>query len=701
MSTSAAASSTPLLSVLDVDGELVGAAPELTDDQLVELFGVMVRTRAFDRRATSLRRQGRIGEYYRCEGQEGLAGAAYALAPEDWIYTAYRDQPAWFARGLPFSAVLSLYKGVPPREWDTDRLRITRMNATIGTHLPHAVGAMHAARLRGENDAALVLFSDGATSEGDFHAGLNFAGVWKTPTVFLCQNNQYAQSVSLAFQTAGTIADKALGYGMPGIRVDGMDPLAMHAAASEALARARAGEGSTLIEMVCYRYHGHATFESNPLQYRPEGEPEAWMAKDPLERMRKYVRRLGLADEESETAWVAEVHAACDAAMEEFEQQEKPDRVLAVRDTYARVPRATLDHLHQVQRDLGEPESAAEVFEPAPESELPGGERRTMTHVQALREAIYEAMAGDPLMVCLGEDVAADGGCFKATEGLLEEFGPQRVIDSPLCESGIVGTAVGMATAGVRVMAEIQLAGFVYPAFDQLVGHVARIRSRYQGARTCPLVVRLPGGGGFRGHEFHMDCPEALIAHMPGTFVVASSDPIDAKGLLAAALAHEDPVVFLEPVSLYRTQKAEVPVEPYAIPLGRAHIARPGSDVTVVTYGRQVGRALKAAERAAEEGIDAEVINLRTIRPWDEATVFASVARTGRLVTVHDAHRAHGVGAEVAVRVTEELFGDLQGPPIRVATFDGNRPALQYEQLVDIDDAWILAAIRRSTQGGS
>jgi 2-oxoisovalerate dehydrogenase E1 component len=687
-----------LFRLLDEKGQLVGPEPDVGGGETVALFELMVRTRAFDRRATSLRRQGRIGEYYRCEGQESLAAAALALAPEDWVFTAYRDQPAWFARGVPFEAVLETYMGLPPESWDSERLHVTRLNATIGTHLPHAVGFTHAARLRGEPLAALALFSDGATSEADFHSGLNFAGVWRTPTVFLCQNNQYAQSVALKHQTAGVIASKAVGYGMPGVRVDGMDPLAMHQATAEALRRAREGGGPTLIEMVCYRYHGHATYESNPLQYRPEGEPEGWMEKDPIERLRLYLRERDLVTEADEEGWIEAVQQQCEEAMERLEQRRLPDRTAAIRNTYARVPESVVDHLHQVQRDLGEepgeiPEG--EVFVPAEETP-PVGPTEKMTHVQAIRAALHEAMARDAGMVCIGEDIAADGGCFKATEGFLEEFGAERVIDSPLCETGILGTAVGMAMGGHRVMTEIQLAGFVLPAVDQILGHVSRVRFRYQGERRCPILVRLPGGGGWRSHEFHMDSPEALFTQAPGTFVVASSSPAEAKGLVAAALEHPDPVVFLEPVSLYRTQKEEVPTEHYAIPLGRARVARQGEDLTLVTYGRQVPIALAAAERAAAEGIGVEVVDLRTLRPWDEATVFASVLKTGRLMTVHDAPRGGGVGAEIAARVSEELLDSLDAPPVRVAGFDANRPTLKSEAIADIDAEWVLGAVRRA-----
>jgi pyruvate dehydrogenase E1 component beta subunit len=386
--------------------------------------------------------------------------------------------------------------------------------------------------------------------------------------------------------------------------------------------------------------------------------------------------------------------------MAELEGRGLPPRAFAIRDTYEKIPRSVIKHFHEVQRDLGEPLTefaGSELFVPDQESPLPDGETADMTHVEAVRNAMRSAMRRDPDMICVGEDIGLDGGCFKATDGFLAEFGEDRVIDSPLCETGIVGTAVGMSLRGNRVMAEIQLAGFVYPALDQILSHVSRTRTRYQGTMNCPVVIRAPGGGGFRGFEFHMDCPEGLLMTMPGTTIVASSSPIEAKGLLTAALEHPDPVVFLEPISIYRKDREPVPVADYRIPLGRAKITRPGQDVTVVAYGRHVQKALAAAALAEEDGVSVEVIDLRTIRPWDEEAVFASVSRTRRLVTVHDSHRSGGVGAEIAARVFEELFESLAAPIARVAVFDANRPVLRCESLAEIDEQWILGAVRRTT----
>ncbi len=424
------------------------------------------------------------------------------------------------------------------------------------------------------------------------------------------------------------------------------------------------------------------------------------MSRDPLERMRRYLSDAGRVDDEAEQAWIDELQGECDRAMTRLEEADLPPRSFAVRHTYERIPEPVVQHLRSVQRDLGEEPtefSEAEVFAPDEEGALPDGSTEELTHVQAIRSAMESAMRRDPTMICIGEDIGADGGCFKATEGFLDEFGPDRVIDSPLCETGIVGTAVGMALHGNRVMAELQLAGFIYPALDQTLSHVSRIRSRYQGDLACPIVIRAPGGGGFGGLEFHMDCPEGLLMAMPGTTIVASSDPIQAKGLLSAALQHPDPVVFLEPIATYRTERQAVPLDDYVVPLGRARLVRPGDDVTIVTYGRQVGKAMLAADLAAKEGISTEVIDLRTLRPWDERTVLESVSRTRRLITVHDAHRAAGVGAEVATRVTEELFDSMAAPPVRVGVFDVNRPVLRCEKLMEVDEAWILGAIRRTT----
>ncbi|MDR7400331.1 MAG: alpha-ketoacid dehydrogenase subunit beta [Armatimonadota bacterium] len=316
----------------------------------------------------------------------------------------------------------------------------------------------------------------------------------------------------------------------------------------------------------------------------------------------------------------------------------------------------------------------------------------TRTMVEALNEALRQAMEEDRAVVVLGEDVGRYGGVFRVTEGLLDRFGPARVIDTPLAESAIVGVALGMAASGLRPVAEIQFAGFLYSAFDQLAAQAARLRARSGGRFGAPLVVRAPYGGGVRAPEFHSDSVEALLCHTPGLKVVIPSGPVDAKGLLLASIDDPDPVVFLEPMPLYRSLREEVPEDPYRQPLGRARLIRAGRDVTVVCWGAAVLLALRAAEALAPEGVEAEVLDLCTLNPLDVETLLESVRRTTRLVVVHEAPRSGGFGAEIAALAAERALDSLRAPVVRVTGWDVPYPAPAIE-------SYYLPSVRRVVRG--
>ena len=316
--------------------------------------------------------------------------------------------------------------------------------------------------------------------------------------------------------------------------------------------------------------------------------------------------------------------------------------------------------------------------------------------VQAINQALHHEMDRNPDVVLLGEDIGRDGGVFRATEGLIEKFGEKRVVDTPLSESGIVGTAIGMAAYGLVPVVEIQFMGFVYAAMEQLISHAARLRSRTRGRYTCPLVVRTPYGGGIHAPEHHSESTEAFFVHTPGLKVVVPSTPAEAKGLLLSSIRDPDPVLFLEPAKIYRAIKEEVPEGEYAIPLGQARIVLEGSDLTLITWGAMLHPSLKAANQMAEKGIGVEVIDLRTLSPLDSATLLRSVEKTGRAVIVHEAPRTGGLGAEIAAQLCEEALLSLEAPIIRVAGFDTPVPLPKTEKyyLPDVDQ--IIDAIEKT-----
>jgi pyruvate dehydrogenase E1 component beta subunit len=315
--------------------------------------------------------------------------------------------------------------------------------------------------------------------------------------------------------------------------------------------------------------------------------------------------------------------------------------------------------------------------------------------VEAINSGLMVEMERDPSVVALGEDVGKEGGVFRVTDGLQAKFGANRVFDTPLAESGIIGVSIGLAVKGLRPVAEIQFEGFLHLAMNQIMNHAARIRNRSRGRFTCPLVIRSPWGGGIRAPEHHSDSPEALFAHTPGIKVVIPSSPYDAKGLIISAIRDPDPVLFFEPKRIYRAIKEEVPDDEYTVPLGQAKVIREGKDVTIISWGAMVREVLRAAETADKEGIKAEVIDLRTISPMDDATYLESVRKTGRVVIVHEAPPTCGVGAEITARINEKALLSLQAPAVRVTGFDAVMPLMKLENHFLPSPERILAGIRK------
>jgi 2-oxoisovalerate dehydrogenase E1 component len=683
--------------IVNQGGELVTEVPWLTEELALDMYRDMVRTRVFDRRATSAQRQGRLGTYAIAEGHEAIqVGSAYALRDQDFVYPGYREHGVHIAKGMPYETLLSYWRGLPNATWDPTGMKQMVITVPIGSHLPHAVGHAYAERLKGNDVVTATYIGDGGTSENDFHSALNFAGVWKTPTVFIVSNNFYAISVPYEKQTAAAwLADKAIGYGIAAEKVNGFDAVAVYDATRRAVERGAAGDGPTLIEAICYRFGPHATAD-DPALYRTKDEEELWRSLDPIDRMRSFVTNSGWWDGVAEEQLIAEATKVFDEALDSVAAVELPPRSDIIIQTFDKVPSLMIEQLHRLEDGAGEERSVIPASDRwvVGRDEVPRGPTTEMTMADAINSALHQEMAADPMVVLLGEDVAVAGGVFRISAGLLEAFGSERVIDTPINESGIIGTAIGMALAGVRPIAEIQFEGFSYPAFDQIASHLGRIRFRARGNVHLPMVVRMPNGAGIGAHEHHCDSPEAYFAHVPGLIVVVPSSPIDAKGLLAAAIRSDDPVMFLEPKVLYRAGKEMVPDAAYELPLGRARVRRKGSDVTLVTYGGMVPVSIRAADAVAADGIDVEVIDLRTVYPWDIETVSESVGRTGRLLFVQEPQRSGGIGAEIVAEIAERCGYDFIVPPRRLTATDAPWPQFAIEKHALITDEMVASELR-------
>ncbi len=623
---------------------------KLSGEQLESFYTTMVRIRRFDEKTAELFHAGLVkGTAHSYVGEEAVAAGACAnLREGDYIVGTHRGHGHCIAKGARVDRMMAELMG---RQDGYCRglggsmhiaaldLNVLGCNGIVAAGLPIGTGAALATRLAKTDSVVIAFFGDGGANQGVVHEALNLAAVWKLPIVYLCENNQYALSTATARTTAGeSIAARAAAYEIPGVRVDGNDVLAVYEAVREAVTRARRGEGPTLVEAVTYRWGGHS-MRANLPEYRTKEEEREWMERDPIARLRvnlvDHTRATPMRLKELEEA----VELELDRAVEFAKASPEPTVELMESSVYA-------PHL--------------EVGEPA------RGGGREITMAEALNEALHGEMERDKRVFVMGEDVGLIGGIFGVTRGLRERFGEDRVRDTPISEATFVGAGVGAAIAGLRPVVEIQIFDFVALTMDQLVNQAAKFRYMLGGRPTVPLVIRGPQGGGIRLAAQHSQSLEAWFAHVPGLVVVAPSTPHDAKGLLASAIRDDNPVIFLEHKALYAT-KGAVPQEVYAIPLGKADVKRAGTDVTLVATQAMVLRALAAAADLEKEGVSVEVIDPRTLVPLDEATILASVAKTGRLVIAHEAVKRGGWGAELAALVAERTIDVLDAPIVRVA----------------------------------
>lgn len=618
---------------------------------LRKLYEQLLLPRMIEEKMLILLRQNKISKWFSGIGQEAIAvGIAQALEKDEYILPMHRNLGVFTGRNVPLDRLFAQWQGTM-RGYTKGRDRsfhfgsnehhIVGMISHLGPQNGVADGIALASLLKGEKKVTVVFNGDGGTSEGDFHEALNVAAVWDLPVIFVVENNGYGLSTPSSEQfRCKNFTDKAIGYGMKGVQVDGNNILDVYSTVSALAESIRNNPRPVLLECMTFRMRGHE--EASGTKYVPRGLMEEWAQKDPVENYEKYLLAEKIVDQKF-----------CEEARKKIKKEIDDGLETAFRETYPAAD--AVRELNDVYLPFT-PSTAAPVSEKKSEKRF----------IDAISDGLRQSMERFDNLVLMGQDIAEYGGVFKITEGFVERFGKPRVRNTPLCESAIVGAGLGLSIKGMKSMVEMQFADFVTEGFNQIVNNLAKIYWRW--GQPADVVIRMPTGAGTAAGPFHSQSNEAWFFHTPGLKIVYPSNPYDAKGLLCAAIEDPNPVMYFEHKLLYRSMKDILPDDYYTVPIGEAALVSEGTDLSIITYGMGVHWAKEAL--AGLPDVTADVLDLRTLLPWDQEAVTATVKKTNRVLILHEDTLTGGIGAEISAWITEHAFQYLDAPVMRVASLD-------------------------------
>ena len=631
---------------------MINKTKKISNNKLLDLLFYLELPRTIENRMLNFLRQGKISKWFSGIGQEAISvGATYALKDDDVILPMHRNLGVFTTRDVNLNQLFcqlmgkdggftkgrdrSFHFGIPDKN-------IIGMISHLAAMLPVATGFGLASKLKKDKKIILSFTGDGSTSEGDFHEAVNLAAVWNLPIIFLIENNGYGLSTPISEQfKCKQLSDRALGYGIEGITIDGNNVLEVYNTISSITQKMRKGSGPVIVEAMTFRMRGHE--EASGTNYVPKQMFEKWSKKDPIENYKKNLIKKKILNSKKEEEIDKKISKKIDASFEFALSAEKPtsNQGLELNDVYCSYKFNLKTHQ---------------------------GSTSEKRYVDAISDSLRQAMIKHDNIIIMGQDICEYGGVFKITKNFEKEFGSDRVRNTPIIESGILGTSVGLALEGFIPIIEMQFADFVSCGFNQIVNNIAK--THYRWGSSLNILIRLPYGGGMSAGPFHSQCPEAWFSHVPGLKIVAPSTPFDAKGLLNSSIEDPNPVLFFEHKNIYRRIKGQVPDDYYNIEIGKGDIKRKGQDITVVTYGMGVHWLLDLSKKLEDENIDIEIIDLRTLIPWDKELIQKSISKTNRVLIVHEANLTGGIGAEISAYISEKYFTLLDAPVMRLGSID-------------------------------